>query len=617
MKKQSFIQTIFLASVLFLTDQLSGYGQIIHQESFDAITFPPSGWTTTGNLWVRRTVGTNPTCNPHSGAAMARFSSNNQMPGTSEIFILPAADYSGRNTSTPTFSMWVYRDNSSTAGDSISILVNTTASLAGAVRIGGVARSRFFVLPVNETANGWYRYTFSVPAAFNTATNYIILNGVARGGGNIYIDDVEWTEYPVACNLPLNAGNIIASDTLICNGGGIASLQIDGSSVTDGGLTFQWQTAPSTSGPWTNFGANANTTKTDTLTSAAWFRCYITCSAGGTDTSNIVFINISPNPTPTVIVTPTTSLHCSAAAPVLLTASGAATYVWSPTLPANASGDSAFASPSSNTVYTVIGYDSTGCAASATATVNFANSPSVTASSSLDTICSGQTVALNAALTGPGAGITFLWQPGNLAGAVRNVTPSATTTYVVTATQNQTGCTGKDSVEIFVYQSPVAGFTFTQNNLTFNFTDTTSGAISWLWNFGDGSTDTTQNPSHTYASSGQYNVSLTVNNGNCSSTIQIPFSVVSVRNLFGNGSTVSMSPNPATSNVTIQFEYPASSAILSVENLIGQQALNKTLQPLNNMLFRDQITVAGWAKGLYLLKIKAGNDFTVIPLIVN
>lgn len=41
---------------------------------------------------------------------------------------------------------------------------------------------------------------------------------------------------------------------------------------------------------------------------------------------------------------------------------------------------------------------------------------------------------------------------------------------------------------------------------------------SWLWNFGDGTTSTEQNPSHTYTSAGTYTVSLTVNNGTTQNT---------------------------------------------------------------------------------------------------
>ncbi|MCB9016582.1 MAG: carboxypeptidase regulatory-like domain-containing protein [Lentimicrobiaceae bacterium] len=41
---------------------------------------------------------------------------------------------------------------------------------------------------------------------------------------------------------------------------------------------------------------------------------------------------------------------------------------------------------------------------------------------------------------------------------------------------------------------------------------------SWLWNFGDGTTSTLQNPSHTYNTAGTYNVSLTVNGASGSDT---------------------------------------------------------------------------------------------------
>ncbi len=61
---------------------------------------------------------------------------------------------------------------------------------------------------------------------------------------------------------------------------------------------------------------------------------------------------------------------------------------------------------------------------------------------------------------------------------------------------------------------PTADFTYTTTDLTADFTDQSTdsdGTIeAWSWDFGDGSTSTVQNPSHTYAASGTYTVSLTV-----------------------------------------------------------------------------------------------------------
>jgi PKD repeat protein len=64
------------------------------------------------------------------------------------------------------------------------------------------------------------------------------------------------------------------------------------------------------------------------------------------------------------------------------------------------------------------------------------------------------------------------------------------------------------------YSTPSASFTATPTSgtapLSVRFTDTSTGQISaWAWNFGDGTTSTAQNPTHSYASAGTYSVTLT------------------------------------------------------------------------------------------------------------
>ena len=56
--------------------------------------------------------------------------------------------------------------------------------------------------------------------------------------------------------------------------------------------------------------------------------------------------------------------------------------------------------------------------------------------------------------------------------------------------------------------------------LTVQFTDRSTGSItSWAWDFGDGSTSADQSPSHTYATAGQFNVSLSVGDGTNSDSV--------------------------------------------------------------------------------------------------
>jgi PKD repeat protein len=63
--------------------------------------------------------------------------------------------------------------------------------------------------------------------------------------------------------------------------------------------------------------------------------------------------------------------------------------------------------------------------------------------------------------------------------------------------------------------SPISG----EAPLTVAFTDASSGSpVSWSWDFGDGSTSTDQNPVHSYASPGTYDVRLTVSDGTNTST---------------------------------------------------------------------------------------------------
>lgn len=74
-----------------------------------------------------------------------------------------------------------------------------------------------------------------------------------------------------------------------------------------------------------------------------------------------------------------------------------------------------------------------------------------------------------------------------------------------------------------------------------NFTDLTLNyPNAWSWNFGDGNTSTQQHPSHTYASNGTYNVTLTATNTNGNASV--------TKNAYIN---VSMANPPSTTNDTV------------------------------------------------------------------
>jgi PKD repeat protein len=57
--------------------------------------------------------------------------------------------------------------------------------------------------------------------------------------------------------------------------------------------------------------------------------------------------------------------------------------------------------------------------------------------------------------------------------------------------------------------SITANFTYTISGRTVTFTNTSTGGLTYLWTFGDGSTDNSSYTSHTYSAAGSYSVGLT------------------------------------------------------------------------------------------------------------
>lgn len=75
-------------------------------------------------------------------------------------------------------------------------------------------------------------------------------------------------------------------------------------------------------------------------------------------------------------------------------------------------------------------------------------------------------------------------------------------------------------VEAIVNPAPLASFNYVDAGNTIDFQNTSSNGSSYYWDFDDGQTSTQTNPSHTYATSGTYTVTLIVTGiGGCSDTI--------------------------------------------------------------------------------------------------
>lgn len=186
-----------------------------------------------------------------------------------------------------------------------------------------------------------------------------------------------------------------------------------------------------------------------------------------------------------------------------------------------------------------------------TAYINVYNKPQANFTMSTDTACVGQTVTLTSTtIISPGGApiSTYAWNFGD--GNAQTVTTAVTThvynvagTYPVSLiVTDTTGCSGVINVlnAIVVVPAPDAAFTASPNSacvapLAVNFTNTSThiGTTTYLWYFGDGSTSTSYNPSHTYTSNGTYNATLVINQNGCIDSLTVPGSVI-IQNMAAN-----------------------------------------------------------------------------------
>ena len=155
----------------------------------------------------------------------------------------------------------------------------------------------------------------------------------------------------------------------------------------------------------------------------------------------------------------------------------------------------------------------------------------------VDAYCSPLTITANyctgaysAELTAP-IGFEYLWNTGETSQSIEVNNPIEGQTFSCHMT-SVTGCTVDISTSLFQVD-PAAEFTMTNscyNNAIFTNTSFTPAGIyftSYLWDFGDGTTATTENATHQFPTAGTYDITYTIGNARgCSSVITHQITVV-------------------------------------------------------------------------------------------
>lgn len=158
-----------------------------------------------------------------------------------------------------------------------------------------------------------------------------------------------------------------------------------------------------------------------------------------------------------------------------------------------------------------------------------------------------------------------------------------------------------------------SNFSFVQNNTTVNYTDQSSGATSWFWDFGDGNTSTQQNPVHTYATMGNYTVALQINNG-CATTQTVSV-VTTVKKVADALPNVMLLPNPATNQTTLQLDKALAETLqVEVLDLQGKVLYQYNIAPNSTSLVMD---LSELAAAIYIVKVKGKSFSQVRKLVVG
>lgn len=151
--------------------------------------------------------------------------------------------------------------------------------------------------------------------------------------------------------------------------------------------------------------------------------------------------------------------------------------------------------------------------------------------------CEGGTALLDAS----GSTGTYLWNTGSTSATL---VASQSGNYSVAVTDSFQ-CIGRDTIAITVMPLPLVSFGVSTNLLQANFTDMSTGAIAWLWDFGDGNTSALQHPSHNYAQAGSYWVCLTATDAfGCSATSCDTVNVLATGITVADDAQMSLWPNP-------------------------------------------------------------------------
>ncbi len=157
-------------------------------------------------------------------------------------------------------------------------------------------------------------------------------------------------------------------------------------------------------------------------------------------------------------------------------------------------------------------------------------------------------------------------------------------------------------MEVTVKPLPIALFTQQVSGNTATFTNTSTNATTYHWQFGDGNSSTFPNSSNTYAEDGTYQVRLIASN-DCGSDTTYNQVIINTQSITENNSSNAFEvyPNPSNGIFNIAFIAEKSEKIgINITNNLGQIIYSTTITS-HTGINTNTLDLSSFSKGLYFL----------------
>ncbi|HEX5003408.1 MAG TPA: PKD domain-containing protein [Bacteroidia bacterium] len=345
------------------------------------------------------------------------------------------------------------------------------------------------------TSGGTAPYSY----LWNTGVTGSSLSAIAAGVYSITVTDnsgctVNDTYTVQASGAPVLS--IVSISDVTCFGGSNGSVQL---SAAGGVLPYMWS--------WS--GGVSNNSSASGLTAGSYM-VTVTDSSGCQAFQPVSLFE----PTALTVTVPQPDPLCQGGASSLISSVSGGTQPYTYNWSTGATSAAINVAPTVATGYTLTVTDGNGCVSAPVTVSQLVAGPLQISAIAPDTICQGTAAAINVSGSGGDGNYHYQWSNG-MSGSSNTISLSGPIQLTITITDGCNSAPAQTTISIATVTPPVLNIVLSPQKGCMPFTATFNPAVppvtgvAYQWNFGDGTTSSNYNTTHTFTSSGVYNVSIT------------------------------------------------------------------------------------------------------------